>query len=712
MKKSIAFYLFPGFLFLAAFFFAAPNAFSQAVYYLYPAGGQRGTKFEMVIGINSPSGTEKVVVTGGGVDIKILERPRYGGFLHQDPFGGKCMGVYRAWMEEESRLLPLRGDPEKLAAARAKLRENREKRRQATPVKANEIPTPTDEEVMRSTTYWHRFANPTIQDLQLCYYEYSPQTIEVNKKRHSPGGSMVVEVSIAPDAEVGVRDLQVVSSAGISRAVKFWVSDVPEVNEIEPNEASYEDLPAWDEWKRKFKRAVELPVQDLPVVFNGQIKPGDVDKFYFHGKAGQRLVFDVQARSTCPYIANAVPGWFCAVVNLYDPEGKLVKYSECYRFDQNPMMFVRLPEDGQYMVEVLDSIYRGRNDFVYRLSIGEFPVVYSQYPLGGRVNEVTPINIMGGNLPVRTITPNYKGDVFYDEIREITSVGGVPLIRPMHYMVETLPIYVAPLRSSGSGGYSASAEGDSQDKAKSAGKAPVKVDFPIVIYDRIATRKDIGLYQFEGRAGQQVTLDVTAQPLGSALDPGLELLDPSGNIIASNDDRADSKGPNIGEEVSHSDPILTHTLPRDGLYTAKVYPVSLRGGPEYYYRLRISPPQPDFDICSLRSCLRFNGKSTSFTVRVYPKEGFKGEIQIRAVGSCAQMKLSRDGKIPAGQTEATFSLVSEEKLATNPMEIELVAEAQINGKTLRRKVLATDDWEQAFIYHHLVPMKKLMATQK
>ncbi|MDO5566629.1 MAG: hypothetical protein Q4G59_08225, partial [Planctomycetia bacterium] len=110
MKKSIAFYLFPGFLFLAAFFVAAPNAFSQAVYYLYPAGGQRGTKFEMVIGINSPGGTEKVVVTGGGVDFKILERPRYGGFLHQDPYGGKCMGVYRAWMEEESRLLPLRGD--------------------------------------------------------------------------------------------------------------------------------------------------------------------------------------------------------------------------------------------------------------------------------------------------------------------------------------------------------------------------------------------------------------------------------------------------------------------------------------------------------------------------------------------------------------------------------------------------------------------------
>ncbi|MDO5566630.1 MAG: hypothetical protein Q4G59_08230, partial [Planctomycetia bacterium] len=200
---------------------------------------------------------------------------------------------------------PLRGDPEKLAAARAKLRENREKRRQATPVKANEIATPTDEDVMRSTTYWHKFANPSMEDLQLCYYEYSPQTIEVYKKRHSPGGSMVVEVSIAPDAEVGCRDLQVVSSSGISRAVKFWVSDVHEVNEIEPNEAPMEDLPAWDEWKNKFKRAVELPVQDLPVVFNAQIKPGDVDKFYFHGKAGQRLVFDVQARSTCPYIANA-----------------------------------------------------------------------------------------------------------------------------------------------------------------------------------------------------------------------------------------------------------------------------------------------------------------------------------------------------------------------------------------------------------------------
>ena len=515
--------------------------------------------------------------------------------------------------------------------------------------------------------------------------------------------------------------------------------------EIEPNEGD-----KWSRWNDKFKTYVELEPQQIPVVINGQIKPGDIDRFYFEAKKGQRVVFEVQSRSTAPFIANAVPGWFTAVVSLFDPNGKKIGYCESWRFDQNPMMFLVLPEDGKYMLEVQDSIYRGRNDFVYRLSVGEFATVLSQFPLGGKVNETTAINLSGENLPVKTVSPDFKGDVFYEEVRELDMLGKTPLVRPIYYVVETLPVYLDPVQTHGAGGYAADAapvkqtakpvETKPADVKKEAPKnttasqnttAPKKeaakprqvaaapsrpqarkVSFPIVIYGRIEKEMQTNAYKFEGKKGQKVALDVKAHEIGSALDAAVMLLDPDGKMIASNDDRADCNGPNIGEEVIHSDPNLVCELPKDGTYTAKIFSTLRRGGPEYFYRLRISAPQPDFDVCVIPSRLRFNGKNASFKVKVFRKEGFDGEIQLRCIGKCSEMTLSRNGKIKPGENDISFSIASPKPLEGTITEIEMVGQAVFGAKTLSHKVLPVDDWEQAFIYHHLVPMKKFMASKR
>ena len=46
-----------------------------------------------------------------------------------------------------------------------------------------------------------------------------------------------------------------------------------------------------------------------------------------------------------------------------------------------------MPADGEYIVEIKDAIYRGREDFVYRVAIGEFPFVTGVFPLGGPAGE-------------------------------------------------------------------------------------------------------------------------------------------------------------------------------------------------------------------------------------------------------------------------------------------------------------------------------------
>ena len=122
----------------------------------------------------------------------------------------------------------------------------------------------------------------------------------------------------------------------------------------------------------------------LPCTVNGQIASGEVNRYRFEARKGQRLVFSAQARQLVPFIADAVPGWFQPVMALYDAKGKEVAYDDDYRFKPDPVIFFEVPKDGEYVFTITDAIYRGREDFVYRVTVGELPFVTSIFPLGGR----------------------------------------------------------------------------------------------------------------------------------------------------------------------------------------------------------------------------------------------------------------------------------------------------------------------------------------
>ena len=84
------------------------------------------------------------------------------------------------------------------------------------------------------------------------------------------------------------------------------VNTLPEAREYEPN-----DLKSPDESHMQ-----------TPFIMNGQVMPGDEDHFSFDGIKGQQLVIHVKARELVPYLADAVPGWFQAVVAVHDRQGK------------------------------------------------------------------------------------------------------------------------------------------------------------------------------------------------------------------------------------------------------------------------------------------------------------------------------------------------------------------------------------------------------
>ncbi len=337
------------------------------------------------------------------------------------------------------------------------------------------------------------------------------------------------------------------------------------------------------------------------------------------------------ARQLIPYLADAVPGWFQAAVTLYDPAGKELAFADHYRFHPDPVLHYVIPKDGQYMIEIRDSIYRGREDFVYRISVGELPFLTSIFPLGGKAGETTIVELEGWNLPTARLTQDVKdkGPGVYP----LSVSRGESTSNRLPFAIDTLPECRA-------------------EKAISTPDAAQRVTLPIIVNGRVDQPGQWSVFRFDGRAGEQIVAEVLARRLDSPLDSVLKLTDAAGKQLAFNDDHED-KG--MGLDTHHADSWLTAALPANGTYYLHLGDAQQKGGPEYAYRLRIGPPRPDFELRIVPSSINVRGMaSVPLTVYALRKDGFSGEITLAlkgrrpdsrsAAAACPPIKIKRGSR--------------------------------------------------------------------
>src|SRR5688572_14309276 len=94
-------------------------------------------------------------------------------------------------------------------------------------------------------------------------------------------------------------------------------------------------------------------------------------------------------------------------------------------------------------------------------------------------------------------------------------------------------------------------------------------------------------------------IEVRARSLDSAADPVLTLLDSTATTLATVDDAGGGGGRGRRRGGGGSrDPSLLWTAPADGTYTLVLRDVAggSRGGPDFYYRLTVAPPQPALSL--------------------------------------------------------------------------------------------------------------------
>lgn len=482
-----------------------------------------------------------------------------------------------------------------------------------------------------------------------------------------------LKITVLQDAEPGERELRLITPNGLSNKLVFQVGQLKEINETEPND-----------WKNK---AVSL--SQIPVLVNGQIMPGDVDNFKFSAKKGQHLVIETSARALIPYIADAVPGWFQATITLYDSQNNEVAYMDHFRFNPDPVLFYDVPADGDYMLEIRDSIYRGRQDFVYRVKIGELPFITSIFPLGAPHGEKpVSVKISGKNISVNSINIDVNEDEDAPLVRLISVKENGLISNRILFPISNLPEVFE------------NAENNQRDKA-------MKVVMPVIVNGRIQSPGEKDFFSFEGKKDQCVSIDVQARRLGTPLDSHIILFNNRGEKLAENDDIKD-KGEGM---ITHqADSGLIHKLPDDGIYTVGICDTQGKCGDEYAYRLRVSPPFPDFELRAVPANVSVpEGGAAPLTVHAIRRDGFNGEIKISIKDDPGGLSLN-GAVIPEGTDKIRMTVSASENTPANVMIPKLEGIAVIDGENITRPVIPAEDLMQAFIYQHLVPAAEQMVA--
>ena len=465
-------------------------------------------------------------------------------------------------------------------------------------------------------------------------------------------------LTIAPDAAIGERELRIVTSGGISNRFRFIVGDLKEITEVEPNN----------------EKSAPQRIAALPIVIDGQILESDRDYFRFPAKADETLVFSVQARSLLPYIADAVPGWFDPQLTVFDAAGKQVAFADDHRFLPDPVLVFRPPSDGEYVLELRDIVFRGRGDFVYRLTMGALPFYTDVFPLGGKRGADSAVEYRGVNL------------------KEFRGVIPIPESAPRIVTVNGLPFGVSD--------YAAIRELELNDAFERA----QKLTAPAVVDGRVQKPGVAHYFAIAAKKDEKLVMEVQARRLGSPLDSVLTLFDAKRNQVAENDDWND---PLAAHLAHNADSRLLYTFPANGDYYLRLRDVQGKGGEEYAFRLTLAPPRPDFTLRISPDNPRLGqGDTAAITVSAIRHDDFAGEIKL-AVENLPKGYVASEALIPAGQNEGRLTITSPPGAPAGILAPVVTGMALIGKDSVLRRAESAESLMQAFAYTHVLPTSQL-----
>ncbi len=513
-----------------------------------------------------------------------------------------------------------------------------------------------------------------------------PPPVDPNKKPPAPPPPPApitrFRVTISAGVPPGIYDARFVGRWGMSNPRAFVVGDLAEVAEKEPNN----DVP----------EAQRIP---LGCTVNGSLaSPVDVDYYVFASKKGQRVVL------SC--LASSIDSRAHPAIEVYDVNGRLLTENRHYHH-QDALTDVIVPADGDYYIRVFEfSHTQGSAEHFYRLSVSTAPWIDAVHPCVLEPGKATTVSVWGRNLPGGTLDPQARDGEHVLE-RMLATVNA-----PSDPERLTLTGHASPAAGTLDGFELRlhNEAGSSNPFLLAFARAPVLLDNgvhdtpqtaqevtpPCEIAGRIEKRRDRDWYAFTARKGETYNLELFSERLGSPALMSFFLKSAAGK----EEPRESEDNPDFIHQkffARTDDPaVMRLQAPAEGRYQLLV--INRLGedgfGPRHFYRLRLTPDQPDFRLVALApahnlpevATLRAGG-SEAFTVFVLRRDGFAGEVTLNIDGLPSGVT-ARPVVVGTGLREAEFVVTAAPSAKAWAGEVRITGTATIGGHPVVRQARA------------------------
>jgi len=472
----------------------------------------------------------------------------------------------------------------------------------------------------------------------------------------APGRTLAFLVEPKADATPGVYPVRVETPGGISNILLFTLGTFHEVTE----EESQPNSPP----NRNDSIETAEPIAAVPVVVNGTLRGPERDLFRVPGKAGERRVFEVEARRC----GSAID----PVLRILDGSGK-----QLARSDDSPgagldaLLDFTFPKDGSYYVEVTDARFSTQVQNFYRLKMGAYRYAEGIFPLGGRRGEQVPLTFFGARLGAGVqSTADLRHLSAADAFTRVALPESPAL--PFLFAVSDLPELMEPV--------------------------PGAVPVPSVVNGRLEKDGEKDRYRLQVEPGEKLLFELQARELGtSRLEGIITAYDAKGKKL---DSAGDQPLPEDvfavqGTSRTSSDPFLNLTVPAgEHEIVVTVEDLALRGGPSYGYRLITRRQPQDFQLSIATPFVNIPAGGTAMISVSADRRGFDGAIQLTIPGLPKGIRVE-GGIIPREYVDAsnarTFNrrgllmLTADPGVALPARELQVWGEGTLSDGTVLRR---------------------------
>jgi hypothetical protein len=452
-----------------------------------------------------------------------------------------------------------------------------------------------------------------------------------------------IQLTVDAGVPIGIYPVRASTEDGISALQFFSVEALPNVNEVKGNNT--------------FEKAQKVP---FPVVVNGQCAGGEVGFFRFPAAKDQRVVIET--------LSARLGSGVLPQIRVTDARQRFIAADDSQSLQGDCRVVFKAMEEGDYIVEVSDSRYRGTAPPHYRLLIGDFDVVEEVFPLGGRRGETITFTLRGGTLTEDKRLQRTLDDAATPGSMLLALDGVIRLgMIPRRVAVGELPERVVP-------------------KAAEQGNKPIELTPPVTVNGRLQRKGDTDRFQFAVQPGQRWRIAVQAEALDSYLDGVLRVSDQTGKQLALVDD-VDIPPSAPGQPASKSaDPSLEITVPANtSLLVVELFDQRKRGGINYGYRLTVEPALADFELRQPVSELNVPRGGTSVLVVPVVRRGFTGPVEL-SVANLPPFLTVQGGRVPANAAQGLLTLTASADAASpaEPLFLRIEGKGAADGKEMRR----------------------------